>query len=250
MRKELLLISLLFFISCQQKEIRRPGVCISFDDRSIREWYSMKSLLSKYNAHVTFFVTQFDSLDSIEVSMLKGLEKEGHEIGSHGALHVVSEYYIKDKSYKEYIQNEVNASILTMTERGFVPKSFAYPYGAKYWFTDTILQRKFHILRGVEPMNPERDLTLIDNIYYSFNGDRTLSAIGIDKDSDLTKEMIAKAIKRAFDNKEMLMLYGHSPATDTDNGQYNFDIDLLEYILSEAKRNDLEFIRYEDLVSN
>ena len=51
----------------------------------------MKELLKQYNSHVTFFITQFDSLDSGEIKMLRELEKEGHEIGSHGALHVVSE---------------------------------------------------------------------------------------------------------------------------------------------------------------
>ncbi len=248
MSKGLLLILFLIVISCQQKEIKRPGICISFDDRSIKEWYDMRDLLKKYSSQVTFFVTQFDSLDSSEIIMLKELERDGHEIGSHGALHVVSEFYIKENTYKEYLENEIDASISSMIERGFTPKSFAYPYGAKYWFSDMILLKKFKILRGVEPINNEKNLTLLDNIYYTYNGDKTLSSIGIDKINGLTKEIINKAIKRAFDNKEVLMLHGHSPLTNTENTNYNFDINLLEYILNEAKKNDLEFIRYEDLI--
>ncbi|HEX5169943.1 MAG TPA: polysaccharide deacetylase family protein [Cyclobacteriaceae bacterium] len=240
---------MLIAFSCQKREVKRAGICISLDDRSIKEWYEMKELLRKYNSRVTFFVTQFDSLDSIEIKMLKDLEKEGHEIGSHGALHVVSEYYIKEKSYNEYIENEIDASISAMKKNGFTPKSFAYPYGAKFWFTDLILLSKFEVLRGVEPINNERDLTLIDNIYYTFNGDRTLSAIGIDQGSGVAKEMISKAIRRATVNKEVLLLYGHSPITDISDGPYNFDIDLFEYILKEASRNDLEFIKYEDLIA-
>jgi peptidoglycan-N-acetylglucosamine deacetylase len=235
---------------CQQKEIRRPGICLSFDDRTVREWYSMKELLKEYNSHVTFFVTQFDSLDSVEVRMLKELQQEGHEIGSHGALHLLSESFIKENSYKEYIKKEIDASILAMKRNGFIPKSFAYPYGAKYWFTDMILLRKFDVLRGVERINTEKDLSLIDNIYYSFDGDRTLSAVGIDQYSGLTKDMIQKAIKRACDNKELLMLYGHSPITNTDNGPYNFDVDLLEFILVEAKKNNLEHFSFSELASD
>lgn len=210
----------------------------------------MKGLLKRYNSHVTFFVTQFDSLDSNEIRMLKELEKEGHEIGSHGALHVVAEYYIKGKTYNEYIENEIDASIFYMNKNGFAPKAFAYPYGAKYWFTDMILLKKFGIIRGVEPMNIEKDLTLIDDIYYTYNGDKTLSSIGIDKSNGLTKQMIDKAIKRAFNNKEVLMLYGHSPTTGADNGAYNFDPNILEYILNEAQKKNLKFMTYEDLISD
>ena len=123
----------------------------------------MKELLKKYNSRVTFFITQFDSLEPSEIEMLKELEKEGHEIGSHGALHVVSENYIKAKTYKEYIENEIDASIFSMKKKGVTPKSFAYPYGAKYWFTDMLLLKKFRILRGVEPINNETGLSLLDN---------------------------------------------------------------------------------------
>lgn len=239
----------LLLTSCLQKEIRRPGICISFDDRTVREWYGMKELLKAYDSHVTFFVTQFDSLDSVEIGMLKELQKEGHEIGSHGALHLLSESFIKENSYNEYIKKEIEASILTMKKNGFTPKSFAYPYGAKYWFTDMILMNKFDVLRGVERINAEKDLSLIDNIYYSFDGDRTLSAIGIDQNSGLTKDMIQKALKRASDNKELLMLYGHSPVTNTNNGPYSFDIDLLEFILVEAKKNNLQHFSFSELAS-
>ena len=93
--------------------------------------------------------------------MLRQLENEGHEIGSHGALHVLSENYIRENSYDEYIKNEIDANIFAMKKHGFDPKSFAYPYGAKYWFTDMMLLKKFKILRGVETINNERDLTYI-----------------------------------------------------------------------------------------
>ena len=245
-RLTFILLGLLTF-SCQQREIKHPGICLSFDDRTIKEWYKMKDLLKKYNSHVTFFISQFDSLDSSEIKMLRQLENEGHEIGSHGALHVLSENYIKENSYDEYIKNEIDANSSAMKKHGFDPRSFAYPYGAKYWFTDMLLLKKFKILRGVEAINSERDLTLIDNIYYSFDGDRTLSAIGIDQGTGLTKEMIKNAIKRASDNQELLMLYGHSPITTTDNSPYNFNIDLLEFILNEAKENHLKYLKFSDL---
>jgi len=249
MHKITFIILVLVTFSCHENEIKHSGICLSFDDRTVKEWYAIKDLLKKYNSHVTFFITQFDSLDSTEIRMLRELENEGHEIGSHGALHVISENYIKENSYEEYIKNEINANSLAMKKNGFFPKSFAYPYGAKYWFTDMLLLKKFKILRGVGTINNKRDLTLIDDIYYSFDGDRTLAAIGIDQGVGLTKEMIKNAIKRASVNHELLMLYGHSPITKTDDGPYNFNIDLLEFILNEAKENHLKYFKYGELGS-
>src|SRR5688572_11158013 len=130
MNKIIFLLFALPIFSCQQSEIKRSGICLSFDDRTVKEWYKMNDLLKKYNSRVTFFITQFDSLDSAEIMMLRQLENEGHEIGSHGALHVISENYIKENSYSEYIKNEIDANSLAMKKNGFVPKSFSYPYGA------------------------------------------------------------------------------------------------------------------------
>lgn len=245
MRKTLLYIVLLTLVYCRPKTERKAGICISFDDRSVKEWYAMAELLRKYRSRATFFVTQFDSLDSTDIRMLKELELDGNEIASHGAMHSVSEHYIREHGYREYVDKEIDAGIASMKRNGFNPKSFAYPYGAKYWFTDFILLRKFKILRDVEPMNNEKDLTLIDRIYYTYNGDRTLSSIGIDNNVGITNEMVDRAIQRALAKKEVLMLYGHSP-TAQENG-YHFDTVLLEHILCEADRNKLQFFTFEDL---
>ena len=36
------------------------------------------------------------------------LKAGGHEIGSHGAIHVVSEYYIKEFGYDAYLEHEID----------------------------------------------------------------------------------------------------------------------------------------------
>lgn len=162
---------------------------------------------------------------------------------------MVSEFYIKNNTYKDYLENEINPSIRSMKQAGFNIKSFAYPYGAKYWFTDFMLLQKFDVLRSVTSINKEKDLTLIDEIYYDFNGDRTLSAIGIDTNGKVTKEMIKNAIKRASDNNQVLMVYGHIPMSSPASNSYELDIDFLKFILVEAKRKGLEFYRFKDLTA-
>lgn len=219
---------------------RYPGISLSFDDRSVNEWFKLRTLFNDNNVRATFFITQPDSLDSIEIGKLKLLQSDGHEIGFHGSMHVLSEYYIQEHSYTEYFDKEINRGLRTMDSLGFRCVSFAYPYGAKYWFTDFLLSEKFEFLRGVSPLNEEKDLSKLDDIYYSFDNSKILSALGFDTNSGVTKEMIDVAVERSLVNQEVLLLYAHIPATNEGEG-YSFDIDLLKYIIKKAKDNDIGF---------
>ena len=79
--------------TCKQgKTVQQGGIAISFDDRFVKQWYQLRPLLKRYNVKCTFYITQPDSLSDEEVKMLHQLQKEGHEIGCHGAMHVRSMY--------------------------------------------------------------------------------------------------------------------------------------------------------------
>jgi peptidoglycan-N-acetylglucosamine deacetylase len=246
--KSLALIALSFLIGCNGSErpANKAGICISFDDRYVDEWYSMSNLLDRYDAKVTFFITQFDSLTENELKKLNHLESLGHEIGSHGYMHVESETYIKENFWYEYIENEIIANKKAMILKGFHPTSFAYPYGAKYWFTDFLISRHHKSIRSDLPMNTEKDLTKINDIYYDFDGDYNFYSMGFDNNYELTRPMIAQAMKRAHDNNEVLFLHAHVP----DKGQidkYTFSISLLDFILKEANKQGLKFFIFSDL---
>jgi peptidoglycan/xylan/chitin deacetylase (PgdA/CDA1 family) len=245
---KLAVIILTSLFSCNNGKRGQAGLCISFDDRSVEQWFEMRTLLNKYNAKVTFFVTQFDTLTASEIRMLKALQDDGHEIGSHGMLHVSSESYINENSYEAYLKNEIDPAISAMNNAGFHPRSFAYPYGAKYWFTDLLLSKKFKVLRGVTAMNAEKDITRINEIYYAFNNDRTLSAMGIDVNSGLTKKIFRDGIRRALDKNEVLLLYGHFPSDNAVKIPYSFDINFLEFILIEAGKHNLKYYTMRELV--
>lgn len=240
------IIGLLLF-SCNSNSAKFPGICLSFDDRSINEWFRLRELFNNNGVKVTFFITQPDSLNEDEITKLKILQKDGHEIGYHGNLHVASEYFIKENSYLEYIDTEINQGIETMESLGFNCVSFAYPYGAKYWFTDFILSKKFDLLRGVSPLNEEKDLTNMDEIYYSFDDDKTLSAMGFDVNSGVTKSMIDNAIERSIINQEVLLLYAHLPTTIEQQSGYSFDVDLLRHIIQQANKRNVGFYPIREL---
>lgn len=79
------LMALLFLSSCKAKHSTntKAGIVLSFDDKSIDDWYSLRELFKGNGVRATFFVCNFQDLTDKEVSMLKDLQADGHEIGSH-----------------------------------------------------------------------------------------------------------------------------------------------------------------------
>ncbi len=243
-----IILGLLLF-SCSSDVKRYPGISLSFDDRAVNRWFELRELFNENNVRVTFFITQPDALDSIEIYKLKVLQSDGHEIGFHGTKHVLAEYYIKENSYWDYLDKEINSGMRTMDSLGFSCIAFAYPYGAKFWFTDFLLSRKFNFLRGVSPLNEERDISKMDEIYYSFNDKKVLSALGFDSNSGITQCMIDDALGRSIANQEVLLLYAHAPNADENDHGYSFNIGLLKYIIRKANENDIGFYPMRELTN-
>jgi peptidoglycan-N-acetylglucosamine deacetylase len=223
----------------RQHPAAQAALCLSFDDYSVDEWFALRPLFIKYNARVTFFVTRFDSLTTAQVQKLRILQHDGHEIGFHGARHVLSEHYIKQYSMDQYLQEEIIKGLRVMADSGFRTTSFAYPYSAKYWFTDHQLLNYFYVLRSSLPV--QGDISKLDDAYYKFDGVRLVNALSIDRNQGLTKEEISKAMHRAKMQNEALMLFGHEP-------EFSFDTDFLEEILSQAQQHGLAYLRVSDLV--
>jgi peptidoglycan/xylan/chitin deacetylase (PgdA/CDA1 family) len=246
--KWLLLLAVATLSSGCETSDHRPsaGVCISFDDRTIQEWYQMRDVLRENNAKATFFITQFDSLSNQELEMLKQLRDDGHEIGSHGAMHVLAEKYIQENSYTKYMQNEVHANTQSMKKAGFDPVSFAYPYGSSYWFTDFIIGQHYKIIRNVYP-KPVEKYDLSDSYYYKWNNQKVIWAVGFDRISNLSESIIDRLMEKAANDQSVLILYGHVPSVSEHNNSYDFDINKLKYILSTAREKKLKFFRVQDL---
>jgi hypothetical protein len=140
-----------------------------------------------------------------------------------------------------YIKDEIILGINELNKAGLYPTSFAYPYSAKYWGTDKELLKYFYILRSTLPYYPDEDITLIDDIFYSFNGNRLIYSISIDRSNEMKIEIIEKAFQRAVNKNEVVMLHAHQPGID-------FDTKFLEQILILANKYQLTFYRASDLV--
>ncbi|PWJ40747.1 polysaccharide deacetylase family protein [Sediminitomix flava] len=230
--------------SCHKVE-KKAGIWLSFDDQSIDQWYDLKTLLDSNSVKATFFISYPHYLTPQKIQKLKNLEKDGHEIGFHGYHHELSEYYIKEHGYLDYIEKEINQGLKIMQSHGFQCTSFAYPFGAKYWFTDFILSQKFEFTRGVTSLNQEKDLSKMEDIYYKFDNDRSLSAISFDNNSGVSLQMLDIALQRALTQNEVLMLYAHKP-TNTDQKSYTFNTTTLKYIIDKANTYQLMFYTTKD----
>lgn len=260
MQKYLYFIILGFaFFACKQRKIvQQVGIAISFDDRFVKEWYQLRPFFEKYNAKCTFYITQPDSLSHDEVDLLHQLEKEGNEIGCHGAMHVRSMYYIWDFSLEEYMNNEIFSALKTMKKQGFSPKTFAHPGGSQMWYSDRELLKHFTLLRDVSmktrtlwDYNYTHEVEDIDEIFYQRNGTQKVNALLIDTSAKLTIEDIKKGLKRASEEGSVMMMFGHKPLTKTTQkaDEYGFDVKFLEQILQESAKLNLKTYTMQELTN-
>lgn len=244
----LLFCSLLLLLSCKSThQEHSAGICLSFDDRSISEWHDCRNLFNQYDAKCTFFITQFDQLNSDEIHMLQDLQNDGHEIASHGAQHEIAEFYIKEHGYHKYLKDEVDNSIKKMSESGFTPTSFSYPYGSDFWFTDALLLKRFKRLRKVAVLRKGLEVDQLEEIYYSFDGARVLSSLAIDNNTQITTRQINQALDRASTNSEVAMLFAHTPNNSIDEDKHMISKKRLEKLLLRAKKKGLLFYTFESL---
>jgi len=251
-------ISLIFCMACESKKtIHQAGIAISFDDRFVKEWGQLRPLLKRYNAKVTFYITQPDSLSHEDVYSLHELGKDGHEIACHGAMHVRSMYYIWDNSLKKYMENEIFHALRTMKKQGFTPTTFAHPGGSQMWYSDRELLRYFTLLRDVSLKTRNiggyqytQQVEEMDDIYHQHDATQKVNALLIDVGTGVSINDIRKGLQRAKQEGSVMMIFGHKPLKgNTQNiGEYGFSIQLLEEILAESAKLNLKYYRMEELI--
>ncbi|MEA5257430.1 polysaccharide deacetylase family protein [Arcicella aquatica] len=257
--KLIYILSFVLLISCQEKKASQPaGIALSFDDRFIKEWYQLRPLFKKYNAKVTFYVTQPDSLSEEEIIMLRQLQADGHEIGCHGAMHVGSIRYVWEHSTDEYMEKEVFQALRTMKRQGFNPTTFAHPGGSQIWYIDKELLKHFKLLRDVAikerkiaGFTYKRAVENMDEIYHQYNDSPKVNALLIDVGNNTTIEDIKKGLARAQQENSVMMLFGHRPLRIITHKpeEYGFDIHFLEQILAESAKLKLQYFTMNELHS-
>jgi peptidoglycan/xylan/chitin deacetylase (PgdA/CDA1 family) len=249
-------IGILVFVGCSPSPRGEGGVAISFDDRFIEEWYSLRPLFEEFNARVTLYVNG-DTLSYEQISMLRQLANEGHEIAFHGTIHGNAAQLLADHGPDGYAEKEIDPGLAFFRRHGFNPTSYAHPGGTSTRATDSVLLSKGFInLREVS--KAERFYkgvklyhlppSWMPHIFYDFDGRKKLYALQIDRETTLSQKELNKALSRAQRKGEVLMLFGHQPLTaNSSPDAYGFDVNLLKGILAESQRLGLRFYTMSEL---
>ena len=85
----------------------RSGIALTFDDNYIDGWYAVRSIFQQYDAHATFYVSQYDGLDEDQIDKLKTLQADGHEIAFHGRYHTDAAAYLETHTIQQYLDYEI-----------------------------------------------------------------------------------------------------------------------------------------------
>lgn len=260
----LILIISIIIISCKNNprpnydgkskiKINQSGFVLTFDDAYVDEWYQIRTLLKRYKVKATFFVSGFHNLSNLEISKLKVLEKDGHEIACHSVNHFDAVKFVNNASIKTYLNTEILPELILMKENGFKPTSFAYPYGRNNSVIDSILLKHFTLLRDVTESQRHfysmflKDVDDIDEIYFDFDSSKVISALGIDNNFNISINEIRYGFIRAKQNNEVIILYAHKPVKNITSS-YQITYNYLENILNIAQHLGLKSYRFKDLM--
>lgn len=251
------------------------GVVLTFDDWFVDQWHDffIKDMQANHPdvpVRATFFVshwlTDVKGVRQRRVGnnshyvKLKQLQDAGHEIAAHGLNHIgVDEapYRFQPHMAQQYYLDEVAPALAAMAEGdpdvvgdyGFVPKSFAYPYGARTAAYDKVLKDNGLLyLRGTSEIIPSLPMRANDAIFHRVTDVRSfLVGDGIDRYYQNSVPEVVDALRRAKDNNEVVTLYAHRILPD-GSAPHNFGIyasDLKAIILA-AHNLGLRFYRFSE----
>jgi peptidoglycan/xylan/chitin deacetylase (PgdA/CDA1 family) len=113
---------------------KKPGtVALTFDDGPMEPYTSLiLDIFKSYNAKATFFITGFnvgkDQIDETDefIKVIKRMDSEGHQIGSHTWTHPNLELISQEARYKNMYQNEMAIRNIV----GKIPTYMRPPYSS------------------------------------------------------------------------------------------------------------------------
>ena len=225
----------------------KSGVVLSFDDRSVNEWFELNKLIaSEYNWKATFFVNRFSSLSSDKIEKLRSLQSYGHEIAGHGLNHLDAVKYIQENGSKDYIDKEITPMLQLMRSNRLWVVNFAYPFGSRNASTDSLLLKYFHIVRGTTYSSKVTDVKDL-KCYYSFDQNRVVYGLGIDEIYNNPVSYIQSVLRYAKENNKIVILYAHTPVSVATAGQYQTSYSTVQEICKYVKENGMRFYNMRDL---
>jgi len=227
----------------------KGGVCLTFDDVYVNEWYKLSDFLRLNDFKATFFISKIYSLSSSEIHNLRKLGSLGFEIGCHGWNHIDAADYLTHHSLSEYYNVEILPALNFMNENNPSPTSFAHPGGMHNDSLDQYLLQKFQILRCVtiEQVKPlTKNVEEINEIFIKKNKSQIVAGLGIDKQFKISEDMLYNALERAGENGETIILYAHCPV-DSNAQHYQINKSYIENLILKCEELNLKSYRMSEI---
>lgn len=216
-----------------------PGICLTFDDRSVYDWAQARPIFNKYQARASFYISQAHELTDMEKVLLQLLEKDGHEIGSHSLNHQDAVAYSSQHSPEAYVRDEIMTSEAILEELGLTIDSFSYPFGYFTASLDEAILQRYASVRKTFYARPTIPVPALEEIFYDSRSlANNLFAVGLDRSYANPHEDYFKAIDRAKERGEIVVFYSHLIRESDPQG---IDIGFLEDILSRTQGQGLAF---------
>jgi len=218
----ILCFSVLCLLGCNNKEGISNHVILSFDDASVDEWFAQRELFDTYNIKVTFFISRPHLLTKEQIDKLKMLVSDGHEVGCHGMNHIRA----TEENQYQYIETEVESALQTLSDYGFTITSFAYPFGARTPYLDSMLTNYFTFIRAATYNYLDTLISIYPEIYTRRANFCITSAMGIDGNYNISMDNLEDAILKAKQTDSFLVLYAH--VINNNNDDYTITPQYLE----------------------
>ncbi len=235
-----------FLAACSGEKNRlEPGICLSFDDNYVDDWYVLRPVFDQYKIRVTFFISGFNKLSPEQIVKLKKLQEDGHEIAYHGLTHAHAREYILENGYGAFFKTEIDSGLKLMKDAGFEISSFAYPFGSGFILTDFFLKDRFSVLRKAVAGKTVRVRKKAP--FFIKRKRRTIKALDIDNNQPVSEDQLIEAMDLAKSEKRVLIVFAHKPVTEPKPGTYQVSISRLKKLITEAKKRKLKFYLTREL---
>ena len=224
-------------VRCGKKA--NKGMVLSFDDtKNILSWNESREFLKENNVIATFYVDRWDILSSEEITILKTLESEGHEIGVHTMNHSSYFKFIENNGTPQsYLTNEVLPSKELAENLGFQISTFAYPHGHRDPTIDTLLLDHFVNVRGIisYPNGTQSWHTSCEdgNVFRSISPTTSEGA---------NMEKILNTISN-LDDDEIILVNGHG----INYGGAPISLENLTLIVDSVNNNNIPWLKMKDI---
>lgn len=153
-----------------------PGVCLTFDDLMVGNWMAARPLFREADARVTFCVSGLHTATLEQISGLRALQADGHEIGFHSRTHPKLAPYLARHGLDHWLEHEIDRGIAEHRAAGFPAMSFAAPFHATTAETWAATAERFEVTRARAPLRGPAELGA--RIYTRLGPDRAVDNIG------------------------------------------------------------------------